>query len=91
MFLVAPFSSDEIKRSVWDCGTEKASGPDGFTFGFLKRYWEFMKEDIFSMVSHFFEAAEIPIGCNSLFITLIPNVVDPKSVTDFRPISLIGC
>ncbi|GJX27929.1 RNA-directed DNA polymerase, eukaryota [Tanacetum coccineum] len=24
---------DEIKRAVWDCGTEKSPGPDGFSFG----------------------------------------------------------
>nr|GEV65610.1 RNA-directed DNA polymerase, eukaryota [Tanacetum cinerariifolium] len=26
-------SNDEIKRAVWDCGIDKAPGPDGFTFG----------------------------------------------------------
>ncbi|GJV95347.1 RNA-directed DNA polymerase, eukaryota, reverse transcriptase zinc-binding domain protein [Tanacetum coccineum] len=25
-------SKDEIKRAVWDCGTDKSPGPDGFTF-----------------------------------------------------------
>ncbi|GJT85375.1 RNA-directed DNA polymerase, eukaryota, partial [Tanacetum coccineum] len=26
-------SKDEIKRAVWDCGTDKSPGLDGFTFG----------------------------------------------------------
>nr|GEV57284.1 RNA-directed DNA polymerase, eukaryota [Tanacetum cinerariifolium] len=26
-------SNEEIKRAVWDCGIDKAPGPDGFTFG----------------------------------------------------------
>ncbi|GJV16573.1 RNA-directed DNA polymerase, eukaryota, reverse transcriptase zinc-binding domain protein [Tanacetum coccineum] len=26
-------SREEVKRAVWDCGTDKSSGPDGFTFG----------------------------------------------------------
>nr|GEU61580.1 RNA-directed DNA polymerase, eukaryota, reverse transcriptase zinc-binding domain protein [Tanacetum cinerariifolium] len=30
---------DEIKRAVWDCGTNKSPGPDGFTFDFSRRYW----------------------------------------------------
>nr|GEZ24490.1 RNA-directed DNA polymerase, eukaryota [Tanacetum cinerariifolium] len=29
---------DEIKRAVWDCGTNKSPGPDGFTFDFIRRY-----------------------------------------------------
>nr|GEV17234.1 RNA-directed DNA polymerase, eukaryota, reverse transcriptase zinc-binding domain protein [Tanacetum cinerariifolium] len=30
-------SNEEIKRAVWDCGIDKAPGPDGFTFGFDRR------------------------------------------------------
>ncbi|GJS01766.1 hypothetical protein Tco_0318274 [Tanacetum coccineum] len=26
---------DEIKRAIWDCGSNKSSGPDGFTFDFF--------------------------------------------------------
>nr|GEV44380.1 RNA-directed DNA polymerase, eukaryota, reverse transcriptase zinc-binding domain protein [Tanacetum cinerariifolium] len=35
-------TNDEIKKVVWDCGTDKASGPDGFTFGIdLKKFMRF--------------------------------------------------
>nr|GEW41248.1 RNA-directed DNA polymerase, eukaryota [Tanacetum cinerariifolium] len=37
MELESIVSNEEIKRSVWDCGIDKASGPDGFTFGFYRR------------------------------------------------------
>nr|GFA27416.1 RNA-directed DNA polymerase, eukaryota [Tanacetum cinerariifolium] len=30
-------------------------------------------------------------GCNSSFVSLSPKISDPKFVSDFRPISLIGC
>ncbi|GJW61371.1 RNA-directed DNA polymerase, eukaryota, reverse transcriptase zinc-binding domain protein [Tanacetum coccineum] len=33
----------------------------------------------------------IPRGCNSSFITLVPKIQDPLHISDFRPISLIGC
>lgn len=33
----------------------------------------------------------IPRGCNSSFVTLIAKVDDPIFISDFRPISLIGC
>ncbi|GKC84144.1 RNA-directed DNA polymerase, eukaryota, partial [Tanacetum coccineum] len=39
-------TNDEIKRAVWDCGTDKAPGPDGFTFGFYRRFWYLIHEDV---------------------------------------------
>ncbi|GKB77685.1 RNA-directed DNA polymerase, eukaryota [Tanacetum coccineum] len=39
-------SHDEIKRAAWDCGTDKSPGPDGFTFGFYRRYWSFLEKDV---------------------------------------------
>ncbi|GJX52816.1 RNA-directed DNA polymerase, eukaryota [Tanacetum coccineum] len=30
-------SNEEIKMAVWDCGLDKSSGPDGFTFGLYRR------------------------------------------------------
>nr|GFC27843.1 RNA-directed DNA polymerase, eukaryota [Tanacetum cinerariifolium] len=44
-----------------------------------------------SVVACFFENGSFPRGCNASFIALIPKVVDAKLVTDFLPISLIGC
>nr|GEV45267.1 cysteine-rich receptor-like protein kinase [Tanacetum cinerariifolium] len=38
----------------------------------------------------FFEHGDVAIGCNSSFVALIPKVLDPKVVSDYRPISLIG-
>ena len=42
----------------------------------MKRYWS---------------TGNISNGCNSSFITLIPKVQDPLNLSDYRPISLIGC
>ena len=36
--LEVPFSREEIQHAVWDCGSERASGPDGFFFAFLVDY-----------------------------------------------------
>nr|GEY85284.1 hypothetical protein [Tanacetum cinerariifolium] len=43
-------TNDEIKRAVWDCGTYKAPGPNGFTFGFFRRFWDLIKCDVFDAV-----------------------------------------
>ncbi|GKD73614.1 hypothetical protein Tco_1331896, partial [Tanacetum coccineum] len=38
--LDAPFSNKEIKDAVWGCAGNKAPGPDGFTFKFIRDYWD---------------------------------------------------
>ncbi|GKD50374.1 hypothetical protein Tco_1279350 [Tanacetum coccineum] len=37
---------EEIKNAVWDCGSQKAPGSDGFTFMFVKKYWNLLHLDI---------------------------------------------
>ncbi|GJR59837.1 RNA-directed DNA polymerase, eukaryota [Tanacetum coccineum] len=81
---------EEIKRAVWDCGIDKSPGPDGFTFGFYRRYWDIIKKDVADAVSFFFISGNFPKGGNSSFIALIPKMQDAKVVKDYRPISLIG-
>ncbi|GJY82389.1 RNA-directed DNA polymerase, eukaryota, reverse transcriptase zinc-binding domain protein [Tanacetum coccineum] len=49
-----------------------------------------IQHDVYMAVNHFFIHGEIPSGCNSSFIALIPKVPDANLVKDFRPISLIG-
>nr|GEU52957.1 RNA-directed DNA polymerase, eukaryota [Tanacetum cinerariifolium] len=81
---------EEIKRAVWDCGIDKSPGPNGFIFGFYRRYWDIIKKDVADAVSFFFISGNFPKGGNSSFIALIPKMQDAKVVKDYRPISLIG-
>lgn len=90
-FLSQPFSIIEIKSAVWECGSDKAPGPDGFNFKFIKRFWNHFKNDFASLFEEFHHTGSINQGCSSSFISLIPKANDPKSFSDFRPISLVGC
>ncbi|GJW39205.1 RNA-directed DNA polymerase, eukaryota, reverse transcriptase zinc-binding domain protein [Tanacetum coccineum] len=69
----------------------KILSPDGLTFAFFKHFWSIIEEDVVCFVEDFFVTAHIPKGCNPSFIALIPKVLDPKVVSDFRPMSLIEC
>nr|GFB39198.1 RNA-directed DNA polymerase, eukaryota, reverse transcriptase zinc-binding domain protein [Tanacetum cinerariifolium] len=40
----------EINKAVWDCGTDKAPGPDGFTFGFFRQFWYLVDREIYDVV-----------------------------------------
>nr|GEW60008.1 RNA-directed DNA polymerase, eukaryota [Tanacetum cinerariifolium] len=80
----------EVKRAVWDCGTNKSPGPDGFSFEFCRKYWTTIDDDVFQAVKDSFVNRHFPRGCNSSFIALIPKIQDAKFVKYFPPISLIG-
>ncbi|GJY04083.1 RNA-directed DNA polymerase, eukaryota [Tanacetum coccineum] len=49
--------NEEIKSAVWDYGTNKSPGPDGFTFKFFSRYWKLLEHDIVAVVKEFFASA----------------------------------
>ncbi|XP_071713233.1 uncharacterized protein [Rutidosis leptorrhynchoides] len=88
--LEAAFTESELWNAVNECGSSKAPGPDGFNFGFYKKFWYVIKDDLMEAIHSFWETREISKGCNASFITLIPKKVDPLWLNDFRPISLIG-
>ena len=85
-----PFTEEEIRAAVWDCGREKSPGPDGFNIEFIKACWQVVKKDITEAIQEFSQRNHIPRGCNSAFISLIPKKLDASDLSDFRPISLVG-
>nr|GEZ73558.1 putative RNA-directed DNA polymerase, eukaryota, reverse transcriptase zinc-binding domain protein [Tanacetum cinerariifolium] len=83
-------SNSEIKKAVWECGMDKAPGPDGFSFSFFRHFLYLVDGKVYEAVRYFFTHFDLPKGCNSSFIALIPKISDANMVKDFRPISLIG-
>ncbi|GJT51845.1 RNA-directed DNA polymerase, eukaryota [Tanacetum coccineum] len=88
--LESPISNEDIRTAVWGCGVDKSPRPDGFTFEFFRKYWTVVGPDFCIAVKWFFDHGDFAIGCNSSFVALIPKVLDPKVVSDYCPISLIG-
>ncbi|KAJ9557764.1 hypothetical protein OSB04_012378 [Centaurea solstitialis] len=90
-YLTASFSMEELKGAVWSCGGEKAPGPDGFSFAFLRKFWDTISADFFAAVKEFQQDPFRVAACNNSFISLIPKVKDPLSLNEYRPIHLMGC
>ena len=88
--LVKPFSLDKVKAAVWDCESFKCPGPDGINFGFIKDFWDIMRDDVMRFLVEFHRNGRLAKGINSTFIALIPKVESPQRLSDFRPISLVG-
>ena len=87
--LVGTISKAEVKEAVWNCDSSKSPRPDGFNFGFIKFCWDIIKGDVMSAVQSFAEGGSWLKGTNASFITLVPKVVNPTLLNDFRPISLV--
>jgi len=89
--LVGEFSEEEIRTAVWNCESSKSPGPDGFNFGFIKFCWEILRMDVMSAVKDFATKSHWPRGSNAFFLCLVPKVENPLQLSEFRPISLVGC
>nr|GFA73109.1 RNA-directed DNA polymerase, eukaryota [Tanacetum cinerariifolium] len=54
MDMEADVTIEEIKNAVWDCGTDKSPGPNGFSFDFYRRFWSVIQKDVVAVVKCFF-------------------------------------
>nr|GEY44825.1 RNA-directed DNA polymerase, eukaryota [Tanacetum cinerariifolium] len=53
---------DEVQNAVWDCGSSKALDPDGFSFAFVKKYWNDIKVNILEACLSSFRASILVNG-----------------------------
>nr|GEW33965.1 RNA-directed DNA polymerase, eukaryota, reverse transcriptase zinc-binding domain protein [Tanacetum cinerariifolium] len=51
-------SKEEIKKAAWDCGIDKSPGLNGFMFGFYRRYWKLIENDVVDAVTCFFHQVQ---------------------------------
>lgn len=85
------FNEDEVLRSVEECGGDKAPGPDGLNFNFIKVGGGILLKRILVFSSMSFIKGAESIEMNTTFIKLIPKVPNPVELKDYSPISLVGC
>lgn len=85
-----PFSEEEIDGIVKTLPNFKSPGPDGFNNEFTKAAWSTIKHDFYNLCQDFYNNSVSLRSINMSFITLIPKVEDPKTVGDYRPISLLN-
>jgi len=76
--LIKHFYLEEVRRAIWDCDNYKSPRPDDITFGFIKDFWELLKDDFMRFFVEFHRNGKLSKGVNSTFIALIPKVSSPQ-------------
>lgn len=86
--LMANLTLEEVRAVVFQLGALKAPGPDGFNRLFYQNSWEILKTNLLQLVQNFFNIGILDPLLNQTYISLIPKVKNPKTIGQFRPISL---
>ncbi|KAK9987796.1 hypothetical protein SO802_028035 [Lithocarpus litseifolius] len=86
--LLAEFKAEEVWHALKQMHPTKAPGPDGMSPIFFKHYWSIVGPEAVSCVLSSLNSGRMPCRLNETYICLIPKVISPQKITDFRPISL---
>lgn len=77
----------EVKESLWSIKDDKSPWPDGFNSFFFKKTWNIVGKEVILALQDFFSNGEMLKHAKSTIITLIPKVLTPNMITNFRPIA----
>ncbi|GKU86882.1 hypothetical protein SLEP1_g1354 [Rubroshorea leprosula] len=86
-FLQQPITDLEIKEVVFSSPRNRAPGPDGYTSEFYKAAWPVVGDLVTKAIQEFFSSGKILREMNSTIISLVPKVLNPVKMTEFRPIA----
>ena len=86
--LTRPVHEEEIRSAIFSMNPDKAPGVDGMTPLFFQKFWTVIKKDVVKAVQDFFLSGCMLKSINHTIISLIPKILNPTSLKNYRPISL---
>ncbi|XP_074278317.1 uncharacterized protein LOC141601910 [Silene latifolia] len=86
--MAKPFTRKEVRKAVFQMGSNKSPGPDGIPGLFYQKYWFYIKQEVTAAVLSMLNTGNILRAHNRTSITLIPKTNSPEKVEHYRPISL---
>ena len=85
--LIEDITSEEVKKALFSIHPNKAPGPDGFNAFFFQRVWHIIGDDLTVAIQAFFISGHLLKEVNHASISLVPKVLNPATLNDYRPIS----
>lgn len=86
--LEGPFTAAEIRDTVFSMSPLKAPGLDGLQPIFFHSQWDMVGPSVCELVSRIFCEPGLVKNLNETLVVLIPKVMHPESLKNYRPISL---
>ena len=86
--LTKAVEEDEIHDALFSMNPEKAPGQDGMSPLFFQRFWRTIKSDIIPAIKAFFNSEFMLKSINHTVISLIPKILHPTSLKNYKPIIL---
>lgn len=86
--LQQPFTEEEIFDALSQMCPTKAPGPYGSPAVFYQKHWKMVKTGVVDTCLHILNDQCTITPLNYTYIALIPKIIKPMKVTNFRPISL---
>ncbi|KAK9985511.1 hypothetical protein SO802_030462 [Lithocarpus litseifolius] len=81
-------SDEENKAALWSLKASKAPGPNGLHVAFFQRFWLIVGDSVKAEVKKVFVEKKVPSYLNKTHIAIIPKVLEPETIGNYRPISL---
>lgn len=81
--LIAVPSDVEIRQAVFSINVDKEPGPDGFSAGFYKSFWDIIGPDITRDIRDFFASENLHKRQNETHVRMIPKISGPRKVADY--------
>lgn len=82
--LNAPFTTEEVRKAIFDLHPDKAPGPHGMSAFFFQKFKNEIGREVESAVLKVLNEGETLDDWNETIITLIPKIKKPMTMKDFR-------
>ena len=80
----------ELDNPLEHANGKSAPGVDGFTYGFIRKFWHICRQPLFTCANTALENQALPESFLTAQIKLIPKKGDTKKISNWQPISLLS-